>query len=401
VSGLCAGALATALFGACSGGTSGEVEPLSGPTWTLEGPAIELGDVDDPDYAFTEVRGMAEGPDGTLYSIHFGDARVWRWTDVGPLPPVGREGQGPGEFSTTSDLGFFGDSLWVWDSSNHRVSFFDTAGRFLSSVSPPLDMGERGGPSPPRHNRPLRDGRFYGRQPAWSQEIATGELTETAQVVMEADGAIVREVWLHPHEPRDQMALLREDGSGGSFGRQPFADGVLSDVTDEDLVVVERRAWEGEGPATFTVTRIDFLGDTIASKAVAYAPAPLPAERVDSAVEARTEELFPFMSEFQPGLARGTLEQNIREATYEPSHLPPVRNLLVASDGSVWLERGPTSDGLIEWLVLGPGLESQARALVPAGVELRLVVGDRAWGVRSDAFDVQYIVRYEIVGEST
>ena len=83
-----------------------------------------------------------------------------------------------------------------------------------------------------------------------------GELTETEIVHMDSEGGTLANIWKHPREPRDGLALLNEDGVGGRFGRQPFGDGITYKGVDDGLVVLDRRAWTGEGESVFTLTRI-------------------------------------------------------------------------------------------------------------------------------------------------
>ncbi len=156
---------------ACGGGAEVAFEG-SAPTWTVEGPDLRIGAIDDPDYAFGRVGVLADGPDGMLYSMHPHEVEIRRWSaDGAPAGTVGREGEGPGEFVRPRSIGFFGDSLWVMDSRAFRVSYFDLEGTFLGAVSPAVDIGSRETfpNDPARPERPLRDGPFYGSAPGWSQ----------------------------------------------------------------------------------------------------------------------------------------------------------------------------------------------------------------------------------------
>ena len=180
--------LAVILAAGCQSDGISSPDPFSADPWTVSGPEVRIGSVDDPDYVFGPVVGLTPSPDGFLYSLHWGDATIRRWTPDGtPAGSVGRQGEGPGEFGRPIRMGFYGDSLWVWDLDAYRVSYFDLEGEFVGSVSPKVEIG---GPesSPPRPERPLRDGTFVGQVPAWSDGIARGTLTETPYVHMDATG---------------------------------------------------------------------------------------------------------------------------------------------------------------------------------------------------------------------
>ena len=372
---------------------------FTGDPWTLSGPDVKIGSVDDPLYVFGMVAGLVPGPDGSLYSLHWREGTIRRWSADGfPSGSVGRQGEGPGEFQQPTGMGFFGDSLWVWDRGGHHVSYFDPEGTFLGRVSPKVDIGGPEG-SPPRPSRPFRDGTFLGVEPAWSHEIATGELTETAYTHMDPEGGTLATIWMHPHEPRDGLALLRE-GGGGTFSSQAFGDGVAYTVADDGLVVVTRRAWPGDGEAFFTLTRIGLAGDTVFSVRVPYTPVPLAAERIDSAVAATTDGLYEFMSSRQPGLARATLAERIRDATYKPDYVPPVGAVRTGADGNIWVRRFDPIEidagAFGEWWVFDAEGTGLARVLTPMGLRIMHIADDVVWGTEQDELDVDYIVRYRI-----
>ena len=376
---------------------------FSGEPWVVTAPELKFGSVeDDPDYIFGPVHGLLEGPDGLLYSLHMREASVRRWTTDGrPAGSIGRGGEGPGEFQEPWNMGFFGDSLWVWDWRGRHFSYFDLDGEFLGRVTPRVNIGGPGG-SPPRPSGVFRDGTFLGAEPMWSQEIATGELTETAIVHMDSEGETLATIWMRPHEPRDGLALLNEDGSGGSFGSQPFGDAVTYTNVDDGIVVVERRAWTGEGEAVFTLTRVGLTGDTVFSIPVPYTPVPLARERLDSAVLDITDSWYEFMSSREPELARARLETRIREATYKPDFVPPLDLVTTDAGGNLWLRRfdpieSEGGETLAEWWVFDPMGAPLARTLLPIDLRVMHISDEHVWGTVRDELDVDYIVRYRLV----
>ena len=173
--------LPVAALASCSGPEAAE-RAFGAEEWAVEGPAVRIGSVDDPDYAFRSVLALAMSPTGVLHSLHRGEATIRRWDGQGrPAGILGGEGEGPGEFDAPSRLGFFGDSLWVMDRLAYRVSYFDLGGSFLGSISPRVDMSpdpDNPEASVARPAFPLRDGSIYGLAPAWSDAIARGRLSE-------------------------------------------------------------------------------------------------------------------------------------------------------------------------------------------------------------------------------
>ncbi len=360
-------------------------DPLASIPWTLSDPETTIGSVDDPEHMFDQIAHMTLGSDGLLYTTHYpGEGVVRRWTAEGaPAGSLGRRGEGPGEFQYPYMLGFHGDSLWVWDVLANRANYFDTAGRFLGSASARPNPGSGGDPFL-RPVAPLRDGTFMGLTPPMSTAIASGELTETPYVRMDAEGRSLGLIWTQRWERRDVF--------GGSSLSQPFGDAELSGFGKRGLLVVERRAWTGEGDATVRISEIDFNGDTIFTAAVRYEPVPLAGERFDSVV-----------IDWIEGAARGPARVGeLVEAAYRPAYLPAVRGFVAAEDGTIWLQRFDpvvleNGESVHEWWVLNGEGNPVARALTPVDLELKLITDDAVWGIVHDDLDVEYIVRHRLI----
>ncbi len=379
----------------CGGAPDSERDPFGAAAWRVEGPELRIGSLDDPGYIFGSVAAMAMGPQGRLYSLHRSEEAVRRWNADGtPAGSIGRGGEGPGEFTRPSDIGFFGDSLWVWDDWVYRLSYFDLDGAFLGSLSPRIELGTGGTGSPPRPDRPLRDGSFVGVAPMGSEEIAKGALTEIPYVRMNAEGQPSTPIWTRPVEMHDALAIA--SGPYTLFLSQPFGDDHLVLTTGTGILVANRRVRTGEGAAAVRVTRIGLDGDTVFSATAPYEPEPLGAARVDSVVAGLASQLERAFD------GEGVREPEIRAALFRPDHLPAVKALVEAADGAIWLERfdpvvNEAGAALTEWWVLDAAGAPLGRAWTPAGLDVRLIGDDELWGVESDEMDVQYIVRYRLV----
>ncbi len=382
--------LAAILVAACGIDSDNGSEPVFNALWTVGNPHVRIGSLDDPDYIFGPTLRLVSGPDGSLYSLHRTESAVRRWTAAGePRDQIGRQGEGPGEFQAPSDMGFFGDSLWVWDRRAFRVSYFDLDGNFLGSASPSVDIGSAE-ETPPRPSRPLRNGNFVGVAPAWSDEIARGILKQVPYALMNTEGRSQTTIFRRSFEQHDIMAFLRDDG-GGSFTRQPFGDDVTTVVGDRGILVLDRRTWTGTGEPVVRVMRIGFDGDTLFASVIPYEPVELASARFDSAVAASIEQSGDFFAR------SGITEPDIRAAMYRPTYLPAVSAMVEADDGSAWLrlfDGVMTENGteMIEWWVLDEHGASVARVHTPPGFAVRAIAGDVVWGVETDELGVEYIV---------
>lgn len=380
----------------CEGG--GAASHLDAPPWRVTGPEIRIGSVDDPAYAFSYVRALAVGPDGTAYTLHRNEGAVRVWSPDGqPVDTIGGKGDGPGEFQTPFALGFFGDTLWVMDLRAYRASYFTADGEFLGTAAPLVDIGGTLAASPPRPERPLRDGTWYGVSPAWSDGIARGTLTETPHVHMDTAGAVLDTTWVQHQRKTDILALLRKDGPGGTYFSQPFSDTPrLQVLNDGSAVVAQFRVPERAEGATLSVMRVTASGDTIWRTELPYTPVPLDPARADSSAEAIAAASFQFFSRVRSGATESGLAEEVRDAMYVPAFEPFLEGLAVAADGSVWLKRyGATPDGA-EWWILDAQGEPLGRAMTPAGLRVLAIHGDEIWGVETDDLDVNYIVRYRV-----
>lgn len=368
---------------ACQPDAASPPDPFASTPWTLSDRETTIGSVDDPEHVFGPIAHMALGPDGLLYSTHAGEGQVRRWTaDGAPAGVLGRRGEGPGEFQYPYQLGFHGDSLWVWDVLANRASYFDLAGRFLGSASSRPNAGSGGDPFL-RPVAPLRDGTFLGLTPPMSTAIASGELTETPYMRMDREGRGLGLIWTQRWERRDVF--------GGSSLSLPFGDADLSGFGKRGLLVGERRVWTGDGDAVVRISEIDFNGDTIFTATVPYEPVPLVAERFDSVVTAWIEDA-----------GRGAARGAELEAAYRPAYLPAVRNVVAAEDGTIWLQRfdpvvSEAGENVHEWWVLDSEGNPVTQALTPVDLEVKVITDDAVWGIVRDDLDVEYIVRHRLI----
>jgi hypothetical protein len=82
-----------------------------------------------------------------------------------------------------------------------------------------------------------------------------------------------------------------------------------------------------------------------------------------------------------------------REAMSVPSYHPPITDVVLGRDGSVWLQREPVGDHHT-WV----GIDAEGRVLgtveIPADVKVLAARADFLMTVELDAMDVPSIVRY-------
>ena len=92
----------------------------------------------DDNYTLYNSRAPAVGPDGTIYVVDAGNFRVQVFDASGDwIMTLGRQGQGPGEFTRPSAPVIGGDRLRVWDSGNRRIGAWTLDGEHLGEIPYP------------------------------------------------------------------------------------------------------------------------------------------------------------------------------------------------------------------------------------------------------------------------
>ncbi len=378
----------------------GDTSPPDPPVGSIE-QDIRIGSLNEPGYAFSEVKALEVAPDGSMYSLHPQEALIRLWSSAGDaIGTIGRRGGGPGEFDTPKTIGWRGDSLWVFDSSlSSRISFFDESGTYLGALTPALDIGTAeqaaDGIFPPRPAGLLGDGTVHGVTPAFSRDVSEGRLTSIAHVRMKPDGSTIDTILTIPVGPEAVLGIAR--GGGTLFSTQPFRDGVLSTLTSNGraFLILERPSSRSGDQGEFRLTRIELDGDTAYSRSYPYEPTPLPTDTVESYISALAERLQGSVGQ-RSGMATAKWVGLIREAVYTPEFYPPVSQLVAGRDGTIWLARSPATESSTEWLVLDKDGKPIGTVEIPGAMTLMVADRSMIWGIERDEFDVDYIVRYRI-----
>lgn len=366
---------------------------------------IRIGSLNEPDYTLTEIAELAVAPDGRIYSLHPEEALIRRWSPAGEaLGTIGRRGEGPGEFMSLWHLGWRGDSLWVFDVHTSRISFFDTSGLYLGALTPALvaPTAEQAARLifPPRPAGLLGDGSIHGATQVASAAVVEGRVTSIAHVRMNPDGSIIDTVVT---VPIGRESVLRVGfGGGGMVSRQPFGDGVLATLTRDgrSFLMVERPASRSGGRSEFRLHRVELDGDTVYSRSFPYVPVPIPADTIESYINAKVGSLQGFTAP-RGGSPSSRWLGAVREAMYTPDFYPPVSELVAGRDGTIWMALNPSNEITTEWLVLGDDGEVIGTVALPRAMNLMVAERSMVWGTERDEFDVDYIVRYGITFPET
>ena len=350
--------------------------------WTLER-TITIGHHSDPELGLTWVGDViVEGE--RLFVEQSDEERLRIFSLKGDfLGFLGGRGEGPGEFREVNGIGVRDGLVWVSDRLMGRVQYFDSGGRYASS------MRIRGHPS-------VRMGMF---------KVRAVLADESMLVTMLSD---IVESAAHPDRPEhvlrvdargsllDTASVLVGRGGALKLGRDSQG-GFLFTVLPESyrslfapsadgsgFVVVHREAAASAEPHTFRVIRFDDRADTAWVRDIPYNPIPVSSEWRSRHLE----------EEERSGLEAPLLR--VFERAYRKlEFFPPVRVARAGTDGTTWLYVR-TGEDSFEWEVLGPSGHSVARVEPPPRGRMSWAGTNALWFVEEDELDVPYLVQYVI-----
>ena len=345
------------------------------------------------------TRPLAVAEDGTIAVAQMQDAVVRFFGPDGEfLTEIGGRGEGPGEFVQVWRLGWMGgDTLWAYDQGLRRFTLIDPDLSYVRYIHVP--NGARPGPaldgrfpsfSTVFGGALYADGSVYGEmggptQPGFGEHEAGmttyGRIAEDGTILsyfqfssgFSASDAI--------EIPTDQGVLLM---SASFF---PSPERPLLRLSDDGTHMAYLRvAQDGPDAGTFEVILEDVLAsDTLYVRRYAYDRAPISAAMADSLLDDRVEGMDPQMV------------GPYRRGVQIPEEFPPIDNVEMAEDRSLWIRLHETEEG-VPYRIHDPTGEPIGSVVVPPNVRINTIKGDRVWAIERDEFDVETVVRYRIIG---
>lgn len=316
----------------------------------------------------------------------FGQVMVFA-ADGQPLVPIGRRGEGPGEFQFPGNLSWLGDTLAVLD-FQRGIQLMGTEGEYFDRISFRIEgEGERFAAVP---MFPLADGSIVSFSPALAGEVVQGRRTVQTWLKVSRHGVIL-----------DTLAHLRLPGTFYSLdvpgdhtrtGAHPLAFSEMIAVPPDGSSLVLVDQFESpDGGVEYSLVRVDLDGDTLHRRAIRVEPRTVTASASDSIS-------LSMATRWSRGdeQAANRMAGFVRERLPWPTHHPPVAAVLAGSDGVVWVRRSLERDDLAQWTIFDRELTPVGDVYLPRGVELKTVSLDTAYGVVLDELDVPWVVRYRV-----
>jgi hypothetical protein len=273
----------------------------------------------------------------------------------------------------------------VTDRVLQRVVMFSADGehlRTLRTVSEPLQP--TGLPAVPVALCP--DGTVLGSPNLSVGGISTGAITARPYVQMTRTGQVL-----------STLAALDVRHTGSRVVDQSFVSIFVQPLSqwthwassrDGAAHVLVSAPPATSNTANYQVTRMACDGDTLYHRNFRYEPRPVSREIADSIYDFYAQHSFQRAGE--PARAR----QIARRYVTVPPFWPPISQVVVASDGAVWLNQGGVD--ATEWLVLNVQGHVHASVVAPRTLKIMEVHQRQVWGVEHDDLDIPYVVRYRI-----
>ena len=367
------------------------------PTVRIE-EELRIGSVSDPDAGFAEIGGISVAPDGRMFVMETLDRAIRVYAPDGRLlRAFGGPGQGPGEFRYMNDLGLLGDTLWVSDIRQRRLTLFSLDGDVIATIpaqgvefTPLANVTVRVYPS-----RPRSDGYFASKYQAIVSLPRPTEPYQFPSLTFDAAGAVVDTTGYDQIDP-DPIPYTYSTDPEFRFV-SPFIDVDLRLIDGTDTIVIHRPMPTSSSDGSFEVTRIGQSGDTIFRRTFGYVPRPVTAEDRDRLVRASIADRLPFMANHIPASDTSDVRRAVQAAMPPAEYLPPVSYAVVRRDGSIWMRREDDSPDSWRWTVLSPDGTSRGTFALPKRATVHWTDGERIWVVELDDLDVPWVVRYRLV----
>lgn len=382
-------------------------------------PVTRIGSMDDPDQGLTKIGQIVIGPDGLFYVSQPLDRNIRVFDARGALRRViGREGEGPGELRGIGSIGLLHDTLYVSDDQLLRVSFFTLDGAFLTSRSWRTDQRVARGHGT-SSSGPLNIMYMATAPQALSPDRTGLVIPNFAYGALAGRGSGIRmssfRIPVLRIDPQSQVidtlaweqhtganVVMARGGAEFFFPARFFDFPLLKLMPDGSGVVeVDRHAAEGPAASKFRVSATRRTGDTIFSREFAYRPVPTTSEVVRSVLERTPIYQNPGPSAHLSPPDVPEREDALRDADLVPSMLPPVTDLTVGQDSSIWLRREEVSGDSAVWNVLGPSGKAVGTLRLPSGQTVVAAKGDVVAAIELDDLDVPYVIRYRLHRSST
>jgi hypothetical protein len=365
-------------------------QPGSAPTLRLAAEGmIQIGVIDgEPAYQLDRVNSVTRLSDGSWAVANGGSQELRVFSAAGHhLRTIGGRGQGPGEFRAISYMRRLeGDSLFVYDAQNRRISILTPDGILTREWSTTQDGTAL------RIVAALSDGTMLTSNWTSISQPRSAELVrDTARYEVRGEGLPVP---LEQHYLGNESKLDVQEGSSGviaiSILRLPYTRTAVLSASEQTFVVgsnytYEFHMYDAGGSLRTIVRRPDVVPATVTTELLQrHMEADLASRR------ARGVDVTPEVE--------ATARRNIQNM-HRVESVPAYGSIVATSAGGVWVQDfvlPGTEAEETSWATFDADGRLTGSILLPKDFRPMFVGADMAAGVIRDDFDVEYVRIYRI-----
>ena len=354
---------------------------------------LSLGASDDSVLAFSRISGLTVDRDGRMYVVQPTEPVVTVLNPDGTLHQrFGRMGQGPGEFQGPGGIGWRGDTLWVMDVVQQRLSWFYQGQHVRTIRFAPVRGGLGTMPAGRVASQwPMADGSWF-TQLTWRFDRPAGSPENYWPIIRTTDDADTETVVARLQESFP-VRLIIELPDARSYGSPLFSDFPLQSMSDsgERFAIVDRSFANGpQVPIRLTV--LEASGDTAFSREYMVDAEPL----TDEQWAAKLQDAMARRA--RPGLPAPRFGiRELEKASRRPGHWPSATGVIIGLDSSIWIGLGDLpwrADR--DWAVLDSRGSPLFKVNLPRGFYPSTASATLLWGVWNDELDVPHVQRYRL-----
>jgi hypothetical protein len=352
------------------------------PEWSLT-PELRIGGVDGPN-ALDVIGSIVVSPRSGDVFVAEGSRRISVFgADGSRRRTFGRRGEGPGEFQNLKNIFWSDGTLFAVDGGGtHRVTRFTEEGDVVDSRT--IESGPLiGTPGGALVVAPLGSRHFLGEA---TRQVQAGQLVRGESRLLRMDGAGDDSILDELTHPSTFIRMLNGAAMipipmlpGGRYGVHPNGSAIA---------IVHQQSPSDDETGVFRVRKVGSDASVTFARNYAYSPRPLPRGYLDAFIDSR-----------RPGLQR--LGGSAREAErliadHAPRFEPPVSDVRLGVEGSIWLRREAEGVDTVLWWVLDERGDLVAQLRLSRRLQIKYIDRDTVWGIEFDDLDVNYVVKYKI-----
>jgi hypothetical protein len=323
--------------------------------------------------------------------------------DGEPIGSIGREGQGPGEFTNVWRLGWIADTLYAYDFSQRRFTLIDPQLNYVRYIYVPngaRPSAEMAGTFPEFQvvygGALYADGSVYGELAgARTPGLGNHEVGKPTYGRIAEDGTILSyfQFATGPDIEPIQIEVQIPNGGGTAMGlvmptMMTMPDRPILRLADNGTRMAHLQvSMEGPNAGTYEIFMEDVFDGPLYTRRYPFDAVPITPQMQDSLLAERLEEMDEAIANVY------------REHAIFPPMMPPVVGLVHGADDRLWIRMADTPAGR-PYRILDPMGEPEGTLVLPLRSRIAVADATHVWVIEEDEFEVESVVRYRLVSEA-